>query len=68
MKKRDPEITEALGLKKEYDMFIKNASRPGAPKIESDYYHSMAQRTASGINWKHLEKKKKKEERDNYDS
>jgi len=66
--KLEPEVREAMGLKKEQEMFLRYASRPGAPKVESDYYHGLAQRTGSKINWKYLDpKRKKRDERREYE-
>ena len=56
----DPEIKEAIGLEKEMKMFQKAAARPGAPKLEADYYSNLAERTARKINWRALEKRNKK--------
>ena len=57
--KIEPEVRNAISLKKEYDMFMRYARRPGAAKIESDYYHNIAQRVSGQINWRLLEPKKK---------
>jgi hypothetical protein len=64
--KREPDVREALGLKKEMEMFQRYAAREGAAKCEVDYYTNMAQRTASKINWKLLDpnRKKKRDERE----
>jgi hypothetical protein len=59
-----PEIKEAKSLRKEYEMFKRYAATPGIAKIEQDYFMRMATNTEAKINWRLLEKKKKKE----YDS
>jgi len=64
----DPEQMEAKGLQKEMNMFLRYASREGAPKCEVDYYQNLAFRTKGKINWKALDGKKKKvERREDYD-
>lgn len=65
----DPEYREAKGLEKEMKMFQRYATRPGAPKLEANYYANLAQKTGNMINWKALNRKprKDKEERKEYD-
>lgn len=63
-KERNIELQTAQSLKKEYDYFNKLATRSDAPKIEQDYYASMLNSTASRIDWRQLEAKKKKEPKD----
>jgi len=61
--KIDKDTREALGLKKEYDRHVKYGTRADAPKIEQEYYMRMAENISRKINWRLLEKKTKKEER-----
>ena len=68
--KRTQEVKDrqtALGYKKEYDMFVRNANLPGIAKIEQDYFMNMANRTVRMINWGALEKKKKVERQDEFE-
>jgi hypothetical protein len=68
MAKEDAETRAARSLKKEYEFLKKQATRPGVPQLEADYFSRMAQSTASKIDWRLLEIKKKAEvvEQDEY--
>jgi hypothetical protein len=65
--KLSAEEKTALSLNKEYLMLKKYADRPGAEKIESDYYNRMAAATSSKIDWRLLKPHKKVQEEESYD-
>jgi hypothetical protein len=56
------EEKEYLSLIKEQNAHMKNATRPGAPKVEVDYYMKMATRTASSIRPPKKTNKERREE------
>jgi hypothetical protein len=57
----------AISLNKEYLTLKKYADRPGAPKLESDYYYRMANQTSAKIDWRLLKTHKKNKEDENYE-
>jgi hypothetical protein len=59
-----PEEKTAQSLNKEYCMLKKYAERPGAPKLESDYYNKMAWTTSAKIDWRLLKPHKKNKTED----
>jgi hypothetical protein len=62
--KLSAEERTAQSLNKEYLMFKKYASRPGASALEADYFSRMAGSTAAKIDWKLLRPHKKVQETD----
>ena len=61
-RRESADVRRAKSLKREYDMWVGKANRPGAPNAEVAYLRRCAAGTANQIDWGLLSPKKKRDE------